>query len=483
MAIDILQLLRDQVTSVVLQGQTSNVAQKETALNQFYPILLSLFQGKPDLIQTLLGQVNPRFGDLFNHLPLVKQQFLEKISGTAPTSEIENTLSSAILPTLNLLKSQAGSSDPNVIAGFIGQFKDSIGAALPSWTTTVLSTLGIGGLGAAAFSTKAETLNVSGSSYNNEPPEKKKSKLWPLLALIAGLILLALLFKTCSSKKEVAVTDPSASSQPVDASQVADVSPASLKFNTGENGELLDCDIKLGDASFVEKLKTEVKKIFGSTTECTADSSAAFSATFPDQDKVLSVISQLKGIPSLGLDWVGDKVSVKAANVADTEKAVGILRGLLPNLNVETAGLLDINSTVDKSLNAAEKALSGLTSSEVKADDIVKALNLQIINFATGKADIPEANKKILNQAAELLKSAQSVKLSVEGHTDSTGDAAANKQLSQERAQSVVNYLVAQGAPASQLTAVGYGQEKPKAENDTEEGRFANRRIEFTVVE
>ncbi|MCP6576874.1 OmpA family protein, partial [Klebsiella pneumoniae] len=73
---------------------------------------------------------------------------------------------------------------------------------------------------------------------------------------------------------------------------------------------------------------------------------------------------------------------------------------------------------------------------------LVKALNLQIINFASGSSDIPADNKAILDQAATLLNKVTGVKLDVGGHTDSTGNAAANKALSQRRAQAVVDYLV-----------------------------------------
>lgn len=75
------------------------------------------------------------------------------------------------------------------------------------------------------------------------------------------------------------------------------------------------------------------------------------------------------------------------------------------------------------------------------------------------------------------------MKLNVGGHTDSTGNAAANKALSQRRAQAVVDYLVSKGVDASKLVAQGHGSENPVADNKTEEGRFKNRRIEFSVAQ
>jgi len=116
------------------------------------------------------------------------------------------------------------------------------------------------------------------------------------------------------------------------------------------------------------------------------------------------------------------------------------------------------------------------------ARDLVSAMNLQVINFATGSAEIPAASRDLLNSTVTALKAAPAgTTIEIGGHTDSTGDPAANATLSQQRADAVRDYLVQQGVNASMLTARGYGQTAPLTTNDTEEGRFRNRRIEFTV--
>jgi outer membrane protein OmpA-like peptidoglycan-associated protein len=71
--------------------------------------------------------------------------------------------------------------------------------------------------------------------------------------------------------------------------------------------------------------------------------------------------------------------------------------------------------------------------------------------------------------------------IEVGGHTDNTGDPGSNMQLSQQRADAVRGYLIQQGVNPAMLTAKGYGQTAPRSTNDTEEGRFRNRRIEFTL--
>jgi outer membrane protein OmpA-like peptidoglycan-associated protein len=74
------------------------------------------------------------------------------------------------------------------------------------------------------------------------------------------------------------------------------------------------------------------------------------------------------------------------------------------------------------------------------------------------------------------------VRIVLEGHTDATGDAAANKALSRQRAEAVEQILTAGGVAADRLKAEGYGQERPLAENTTETGRARNRRLELVVV-
>ena len=142
----------------------------------------------------------------------------------------------------------------------------------------------------------------------------------------------------------------------------------------------------------------------------------------------------------------------------------------------------EVDRAVNDSVTQAGQALSSINPNNVTASDIASALNLQIINFATASSDIPESNKVVLDQAAKLMKSAAHVVLTVEGHTDTVGSAEANKTLSLQRAQAVAKYLVGQGVNPEQLKAVGFGQERPVADNATEAGKFKNRRIEFKVV-
>ncbi len=104
------------------------------------------------------------------------------------------------------------------------------------------------------------------------------------------------------------------------------------------------------------------------------------------------------------------------------------------------------------------------------------------IEFDKGKASIKKKSFKALDNAAKLMKEYPEVKVEVSGHTDNTGDAAENKKLSQERADAVKAYLVEKGIDAARVVAVGFGDEKPVADNAKKAGQAKNRRIEFKLL-
>ena len=120
----------------------------------------------------------------------------------------------------------------------------------------------------------------------------------------------------------------------------------------------------------------------------------------------------------------------------------------------------------------------------VTASDMLNALNTQghvtlYINFDTGKSVIKPESRPVIDQIVSLMKDNPDIKIGVEGHTDNVGDFKKNKILSENRAKAVVSAIVKQGVNASRLSAAGFGQDKPIANNNTEEGRAKNRRVEL----
>ena len=108
---------------------------------------------------------------------------------------------------------------------------------------------------------------------------------------------------------------------------------------------------------------------------------------------------------------------------------------------------------------------------------------LEKVMFDYNKATIKVESHELLNDVAEVIKENPSItKISVEGHTDSDGSDKYNKDLSQKRANAVKKYLVKAGIAEDKLEAVGYGEERPIADNSTDEGKEKNRRVEFNIV-
>ena len=109
-------------------------------------------------------------------------------------------------------------------------------------------------------------------------------------------------------------------------------------------------------------------------------------------------------------------------------------------------------------------------------------LDVRNILFASGSAELTDAGKAAVARVATALEKSR-VAIDVIAHTDSVGAAAANQALSEQRASTVVNELVARGVAAQRLQAIGKGESAPVADNATAEGRAANRRVEFVVQE
>lgn len=121
---------------------------------------------------------------------------------------------------------------------------------------------------------------------------------------------------------------------------------------------------------------------------------------------------------------------------------------------------------------------------EVTASDMLETLRRQgvvalSITFETNEAVIRPESQGLVEQVATMLTTEPDLVVSIEGHTDDTGTPAHNRSLSRQRAEAVVAALVGRGVAAGRLSATGWGQEKPVADNRTEEGRARNRRVEI----
>lgn len=141
-------------------------------------------------------------------------------------------------------------------------------------------------------------------------------------------------------------------------------------------------------------------------------------------------------------------------------------------------------AAVHSAVTDAKAALLALVPGKYNGADLVKALNLMTIHFDTGAASIGADTVDVLTAAAAAIKAAPAgTKVEIGGHTDNTGDPTSNLQLSDARANAVRAKLIELGVNPDTLTAKGYGDSKPIADNATEEGKAKNRRMEFTVLQ
>lgn len=136
----------------------------------------------------------------------------------------------------------------------------------------------------------------------------------------------------------------------------------------------------------------------------------------------------------------------------------------------------------DKAERCYNSALDALPD-PFTPEDLVKALNILIINFASGSSEVPQKRLAALKKGAGFIQKLPStVVLEVGGHTDNVGQAASNQTLSDSRSSSVKDVLIRFGVKSDMLQTRGYGPSKPLTTNDTEDGKYRNRRIEYSVL-
>ena len=148
-------------------------------------------------------------------------------------------------------------------------------------------------------------------------------------------------------------------------------------------------------------------------------------------------------------------------------------------------GCPDPDDDGDGVLDAADRCPQTPAGVRVGADgcpeaaELKDSMTLKGVLFRSGSAELEPVSATALDQVAASLLAWPQVRVEVQGHTDDQGDAGANRDLSRRRAEAVRQYLVRAGVAADRLTAVGYGEDLPIADNTTGSGRAANRRVEL----
>jgi outer membrane protein OmpA-like peptidoglycan-associated protein len=177
------------------------------------------------------------------------------------------------------------------------------------------------------------------------------------------------------------------------------------------------------------------------------------------------------GVSTAGLSVDGRKVLLKGFTGSPE---------ISPETQERARAIWGVESVVVEEIPRPREAPpSEAAAVQTKVNEIIRLKNIE---FLTGSSQLTAESTRTLDQVAEALAKSPALTISISGHTDSQGNAAANQALSEARANSVKSYLATKSVAGNRMTASGFGQSKPIADNATPEGRSRNRRIEFAVT-
>lgn len=189
--------------------------------------------------------------------------------------------------------------------------------------------------------------------------------------------------------------------------------------------------------------------------------------------------------PYTGEKKVSD--TTKGAGIgALTGAAVGAIagkgKGALIGAGVGALAGGAVGNYMDRQEGKLRAQLKGTGVSVTRTGDTINLVMPGNITFASGSSDLNASFFSVLGSVALVLKEYDKTTIDVAGYTDSTGSAQKNQALSQQRAQTVAQFLRAKGIPEERIASAGYGATRPVASNSTAQGRQANRRVELTLT-
>jgi outer membrane protein OmpA-like peptidoglycan-associated protein len=174
------------------------------------------------------------------------------------------------------------------------------------------------------------------------------------------------------------------------------------------------------------------------------------------------------------------EVGVASSNPADGSYKIVLPAGRSYSFMADEQGYYAVSDNLDvKELKEYREIRRDLYLTPIEVGAIIRLNNL-FFDFA--KADLRTESYPELNRAMNFLNDNPGIAIEVAGHTDNVGSDDANRKLSDDRARAVKEYLIAQGVQPERIVSKGYGESKPVATNNTDEGRQLNRRVDFTIV-
>ncbi len=170
---------------------------------------------------------------------------------------------------------------------------------------------------------------------------------------------------------------------------------------------------------------------------------------------------------------IGNNVGTKGDGGALGAVIGGVVGGAAGNI---------IGNKMDKQAQRIEQEIPGAEVKRVDDGIVVNFDENSGVYFATDKFNINSKSEQTLNGLAKVMKEYPETNILVVGHTDNVGSANYNMTLSKNRAEAVTNYLTSSGLASSRFTTQWYGEEQPKYDNDTPEGRSKNRRVVLAII-
>ena len=450
------------------------------------------------ILSTLLGfMFQKQSGGLSGFLDLFKQKGLASIASTWLGG---NGLPQAINPTQ--LENVIGGNLVKEIATKTGLASGPIGGALAFMLPTIIRALtpdgtiptGIPSAISQYLGTTTEKPATTPAPAHHTPPPAPlaaESKGFPWWWLLIPLILF---LGWCAMRKPADAPAPVAepAKPAVEAPAPAPVAQINPKLVFNNDGGKIFYNGTVGDDAAKTSILDAIKTAFGdgASGELLVDSTAKGANWL---SMLSGFLPELKSIAGSKLTLDGDDITLEGS------MPQGEIDGLMGKLKSIFGDKFNIKSMAQaltaaapeapkddatKNAEAAVKMDALAAAGNISGDDLVKALNLAIIHFATGSANISADSMDILKKAAATLKAAApGTKVEIGGHTDNAGNPANNMKLSAARSKSVMTTLVKLGVDAAMLTAKGFGDTKPVAPNDTPEGKAQNRRMEFTLAQ
>lgn len=226
--------------------------------------------------------------------------------------------------------------------------------------------------------------------------------------------------------------------------------------------------------AYVAQRKAQLAKVYGAYEKDRREQAEAEQAYRQKQDDLRRSAERQATDAQKSLAATWDNLSTARREIASQQTQI-------QKSTAELEAEKQARAKAEQSAAAAMASLSKIAQVKEEQRGVVITLDGSVL-FVTGKAELLPIAREKLNEVAKALKEMDDDKLaSIEGFTDSRGADDMNMKLSQDRANTVKDYLVSQGVKAEKVRALGRGEANPVASNDTPEGRANNRRVEIII--